>query len=193
MCWYMVCVVSLGLWFWSSGFWGIVHWVDNLVSIVLSVVKKKAHFFFADFFALRYILQLFQNQAKCEGLVRIFPTSSSCCKVWSRAGNIICECEEDELSIYVQAHQSSLFLLCIVFLLQFCPPLSLFCMFFAASQADCVALLCVLESIVAKDFFTAIAHIYIVVTILMMILCLFSLPSSTNLNFDVGFLLCFHR
>ncbi len=63
-------------------------------------------------------------------------------------------------------------------------------MFFAASQADCVALLCVLESIVAKDFFTAIAHIYIVVTILTMILCLFSLPSSTNLNFDVGFLLC---
>jgi hypothetical protein len=66
-------------------------------------------------------------------------------------------------------------------------------MFFAASQADCAALLCVLESIVAKDFFTAIAHIYVVVTILMMILCLFSLPSSTNLNFDVGFLLCFHR
>jgi hypothetical protein len=84
-------------------------------------------------------------------------------------------------------------LLCIVFLLQFCPPLSLFCMFFAASQADCVALLCVLGLIVVKDFFTAIAHIYIVVTILMMILCLFSLPSSTNLNFDVGFLWCLHR
>lgn len=132
MCWYMVCVVSLGLWFWSSGFWSIVHWVDNLVSIVLLVVKIKAHFFFTDFFALRYILQLFQSQAKCEGLVRIFPTSSSCCKAWSRAGNIICECEEDKLSIYVQPHQSSLFLLCIVFLLQFCL-LSLSLLYFLCS------------------------------------------------------------